>query len=118
MDFYNTATAVEGLQIATSNTVHAWIGTNASASSPKYKVTYVYEGEIPELKIECECRKPKPGMLIQAAKDYNIDLSQSWMIGDGENDVEAGVAAGCNAVQLGDKYKTLLEFVNDIIKEK
>lgn len=77
-----------------------------------------YEGEISELKFECECRKPKPGMLINAAKDFNIDLSQSWMIGDGENDVQAGVAAGCNAVQLGNTYKTLLEFVNDKIKEK
>ena len=54
-----------------------------------------YEGEIKELKIDCECRKPKPGMLLKAAKDYNIDLSQSWMIGDGENDIIAGNRAGC-----------------------
>ncbi len=59
-----------------------------------------YEGEIPELKIECDCRKPKPGMLLQAAKDYNIDLSQSWMIGDGENDVKAGKAAGCGTALI------------------
>lgn len=76
-----------------------------------------YEGEIPELKFECECRKPKPGMLIEAARDFNIDLSQSWMIGDGENDVQAGIAAGCKAVQLGEEYETLLDFVNDKIKE-
>ena len=57
-----------------------------------------YEGEVPELKIECDCRKPKPGMLLNAASDYNIDLSQSYMIGDGENDVKAGLAAGCKAV--------------------
>ncbi len=59
-----------------------------------------YEGEIPELKFECECRKPKPGMLLQAAKDFNIDLTQSWMIGDGENDVAAGCAAGCKTALL------------------
>ena len=53
-----------------------------------------FEGEVPELKIDCECRKPKPGLLIKAAEDYNIDLSQSWMIGDGENDVLAGRNAG------------------------
>ncbi|MBO5622871.1 MAG: D-glycero-beta-D-manno-heptose 1,7-bisphosphate 7-phosphatase [Butyrivibrio sp.] len=53
-----------------------------------------FEGEVPELKIDCECRKPKPGMLIKAAEEYNIDLSQSWMIGDGENDVLAGKKAG------------------------
>lgn len=57
-----------------------------------------YEGEIPELKFDCDCRKPKPGMLIKAAEDFNIALSQSWMIGDGENDVKAGMAAGCKTV--------------------
>ena len=54
-----------------------------------------YEGEIPALKIDCDCRKPKPGMLLKAAEDYNVDLSSSWMIGDGENDIRAGIAAGC-----------------------
>lgn len=57
-----------------------------------------YDGEVVELKIECSCRKPKPGMLLKAAKDFNIDLSKSWMIGDGENDVKAGIAAGCRTV--------------------
>lgn len=60
-----------------------------------------YEGEIPELKIECECRKPKPGMLLKAAEDFNIDLLQSWMIGDGENDVKAGKAARCKTALIG-----------------
>ena len=53
-----------------------------------------FEGEIPELKINCECRKPKPGMLLQAANDYNIDLSKSYMIGDSLIDIEAGNNAG------------------------
>ena len=60
-----------------------------------------YEGEIPELKIDCDCRKPKPGMLIRAAEDFNIDLSNSWMIGDGENDIKAGKAAGCKTALIG-----------------
>ena len=54
-----------------------------------------FEGERPEYKIDCDCRKPKPGMLFQAANDFNIDLSQSFMIGDSERDVEAGKNAGC-----------------------
>lgn len=62
-----------------------------------------YDGEIEELKIECKCRKPKPGMLLQAAKDYNIDLSLSWMIGDSENDIAAGIAAGCKTGLLGNE---------------
>ena len=49
-----------------------------------------FVGERPEYKIDCDCRKPKPGMLLQAAKDWNIDLSESYMIGDSERDVEAG----------------------------
>ncbi len=61
-----------------------------------------YEGEIPELKIDCDCRKPKPGMLLKAAKDFNIDLSNSWMIGDGENDVKAGIAAECKTALIGE----------------
>lgn len=62
-----------------------------------------YEGERLELKFDCECRKPKPGMLLKAAEDFNIDLSQSWMIGDDENDVKAGIAAGCKTVLIGAK---------------
>lgn len=59
-----------------------------------------YEGEVQELKIECECRKPKPGMLLEAAKDFNIDLSQSWMVGDNVNDIQAGKNAGCKTALL------------------
>lgn len=59
-----------------------------------------YEGEVKELKIDCNCRKPKPGMLLKAAEDLNIDLSQSYMVGDGENDIKAGRAAGCKTVLL------------------
>ena len=61
-----------------------------------------YEGEVPELKIDCDCRKPKPGMLLKAAQDFNIDLAASWMIGDGENDIKAGKAAGCKTALIGE----------------
>ena len=57
-----------------------------------------YEGEIPELKFDCDCRKPKPGMIICAAEDFNIDLSKSYMIGDSENDILCGKNAGCKTV--------------------
>lgn len=60
-----------------------------------------YKNEVPELKIECSCRKPKPGMLFRAAIDFNIDLSASWMIGDSQNDVTAGKAAGCKTILIG-----------------
>lgn len=62
-----------------------------------------FPGEIKDLKIVCDCRKPKPGMLLKAAEDFNIDLSQSWIIGDSENDILAGKSAGCKTVFLGNK---------------
>jgi D,D-heptose 1,7-bisphosphate phosphatase len=54
----------------------------------------------------CNCRKPKPGMLLQAALDLNIDLTQSWMIGDILNDVEAGNTAGCKTILIDNGNET------------
>jgi D-glycero-D-manno-heptose 1,7-bisphosphate phosphatase len=54
-----------------------------------------FPGEVPELKIDCTCRKPKPGLLLKAAEEYSIDLAKSWMVGDSLTDMQAGRAAGC-----------------------
>ena len=59
-----------------------------------------FPGELPEYKIECDCRKPKPGMILRAAKQFNIDLSQSYMVGDDIRDTQAGINAGCRPVLL------------------
>ena len=82
-----------------------------------------YEGERPELKFECDCRKPKPGMLLKAAQDFNIDLAQSWMIGDGENDIKAGRNAGCQTALIGNEsygqtvtVSSLKDFVEQYLK--
>jgi D-glycero-D-manno-heptose 1,7-bisphosphate phosphatase len=65
-----------------------------------------FEGERPEYKIDCDCRKPKPGMILQAAEKYNIGLAQSYMVGDDKRDVQAGINAGCKSVFLaGDEEK-------------
>lgn len=53
-----------------------------------------------ETQPSCHCRKPQPGMLLDAARDHDIDLGASWMIGDSQTDVEAGKKAGCNTVLL------------------
>ena len=66
-----------------------------------------YAGEVPELKIECSCRKPKPGMLLKAAEDFNIDLGKSWMVGDGENDILAGRNAGCRTALICGAEETM-----------
>ena len=73
---------------------------------------------MPELKFDCDCRKPKPGMLLKAAEDFHIDLSASYMVGDGDNDVQCGVNAGCIPVKIGEGpegcmcFDSLLDFVN------
>ncbi len=54
-----------------------------------------FEGERTAYKVDCNCRKPKPGLLLQAAFDWNIDLSISYMVGDSDRDLEAGKSAGC-----------------------
>lgn len=51
-------------------------------------------------KKDCDCRKPKPGMILDAAADLGIDLAGSWMVGDGINDVIAGRTAGCKTILL------------------
>ncbi len=83
-----------------------------------------FEGERLELKINCDCRKPKPGMILDAAKKYNIDLSQSFMVGDDSRDVLAGRAARCISVLIGEndrinsqecmKFYSLYEFCKSI----
>lgn len=90
-----------------------------------------YEGEVKELKIDCDCRKPKPGMLLKAAKDFNVDLASSWMVGDGKNDIKAGKAAKCQTAFIvgaetdskydcnfgqNETFESLLEFTEKVIE--
>ncbi|MDR0852170.1 MAG: HAD-IIIA family hydrolase [Clostridiales Family XIII bacterium] len=82
-----------------------------------------FAGERPEYKIACNCRKPKPGLLLEAAEQYNIDLSASWMVGDADTDIEAGLAAGCKVALISEvldekrediaTYSNLLGFASE-----
>ena len=91
-----------------------------------------FEGEIPELKFDCECRKPKTGMINEAADKYNIDLSKSYMVGDSTMDLELARNAGVKSVLVDTgfagndgkydrscdiKAKDLLDAVEKIIKD-
>lgn len=75
-----------------------------------------YPEERKEYKIKCDCRKPAPGMLLKAAKDWNILLSESYMIGDRESDVLAGKNAGCKeSIQIEtNRPGALLETVQNL----
>lgn len=82
-----------------------------------------FDGEIKELKFDCECRKPKPGMIFKAKHDFNIDLSKSWMIGDSKSDILCGNSASCHTAYIGNddidsdiKAKDLFDAVEKIFK--
>lgn len=64
------------------------------------------QGRVPAYSVDCDCRKPKPGMLLCAAKDLGITLPGSWMIGDILNDIEAGHRAGCRTILIDNGNET------------
>lgn len=81
-----------------------------------------YKGEVSELKFDCDCRKPKPGMLLKASVEFNIDLEASWIVGDRESDIKTGSAVCCHTALIGEgdlgqevTGDSLLNIVNKII---
>jgi D,D-heptose 1,7-bisphosphate phosphatase len=64
------------------------------------------EGVVPGYATACACRKPEPGMILQAARDHDIDLGRSWFVGDILDDVEAGRRAGCRAALIDNGHET------------
>jgi D-glycero-D-manno-heptose 1,7-bisphosphate phosphatase len=64
------------------------------------------EGIVEGYNHDCDCRKPKPGMILKAAQEHYVNLSESWMIGDILNDVEAGNRAGCKTVLINNGNET------------
>jgi D-glycero-D-manno-heptose 1,7-bisphosphate phosphatase len=61
----------------------------------------------------CDCRKPRPGMLLKSARDLDLDLKHSWMVGDRWSDVECGQAAGCRTILIGKGYNEISKVVPD-----
>lgn len=64
------------------------------------------EGNVASFSVDCNCRKPNPGLLIQAARELDVELTHSWMVGDILHDVEAGRAAGCRTILLTNGNET------------
>lgn len=86
--------------------IHNYLQENLKKDNTSFDAIY-YCPHKPEE--NCDCRKPKPGLLLCASKDHNIDLKSSFFIGDSITDMEAANAAGCNGVLL--ENKSLLETV-------
>ena len=80
--------------------MHKRLKENGIIISAEYFCPHYSEGAIEKYKINCNCRKPKTGMLEQAAKDFNLDLKKCWMIGDSISDILAGKNAGCRTIQV------------------
>ena len=86
---------------ATVDALHHWV--NARLAPHKATIdAFYYCPHLPDITGPCSCRKPQPGLLLQAARDMDIDLSSSWMVGDRVRDAQAGLAAGCRAIVIGD----------------
>lgn len=76
------------------------------------------QGVVPELAGVCACRKPAPGMLLDAAEELGLDLASSWMLGDTDSDIIAGHAAGCRTVLIehpGSAHKRVTEATPDVV---
>lgn len=89
--------------------IHLYLDSIFKKSGINFKKFYYCphhkEAKILKYKKECECRKPNPGMILKAAKEFDIDLSQSLMFGDKELDIKAGQAAGCKSFYIFDVLK-------------
>lgn len=64
------------------------------------------DGTVPGYNIDCACRKPEPGLILRAAQEHEINLPESWLIGDILNDIEAGDRAGCQTILLDNNNET------------
>ena len=64
------------------------------------------DATLPKYRVTCQCRKPNPGMLLNAARNYRIALNRSWMLGDILDDVEAGNRAGCRTILIDNGNET------------
>lgn len=80
--------------------MHKKLRENGTSIDAEYFCPHHPQGAIKKYSIDCNCRKPKIGMLEQAAKDFNLNLNQCWMIGDALSDVKAGKNAGCKTIQV------------------
>lgn len=92
------------LTIAQADAVDRRVRDLLAASGVKidstYRCPHLPGGRVAEFAGDCECRKPKPGLLIQAARERGLSLQDSWCIGDGVRDIQAGLAAGCRVIAV------------------
>jgi D,D-heptose 1,7-bisphosphate phosphatase len=82
--------------------LHWELGRQGAHLDAIYYCLHHPQAQVESLRLSCDCRKPKPGLLLRAARELSIDLAGSYMVGDSPADVAAGRAAGCRTILLSD----------------
>lgn len=94
--------------LAAVHRLHRYLSDQLSGFGTGVDAYYIcphhLQGKERDYAIACSCRKPLPGMIMQAAEDFTVDLAGSYMIGDKQSDVQAGLAAGCRPMLLAGGY--------------
>ena len=110
--------------VADMDRLHEHLRTELAARGVQidaiYHCPHHPQGKIPEYAIACDCRKPAPGMLLQAARELNLDLSASVLVGDKISDIEAGRAAGVRMavlVRSGHSFDGAAEALADAVAD-
>lgn len=98
---------------AVSHRIHELLGTGNATLDFEYYCFHHPNGIRKEYSIECECRKPKPGLILKAAKDHDISLARSFMLGDGLVDVKAGHDAGCATILVASDNDLLRRMLSE-----
>ena len=80
--------------------MHRRLNDSEIVIDAEYYCPHHINGVIEKYKIDCNCRKPKIGMFERAAKDFDLDLSRCWMVGDNPSDILAGKSAGCRTIHV------------------
>lgn len=91
---YFSPEAIDGVEAR----VRELLGRHAVPLAGFYCCPHHPQGTVPSLGIECQCRKPAPGLILRAAEEQRLDLHASWFVGDILDDVEAGNRAGCRTI--------------------
>lgn len=84
---------------ASMATMHEYLNNAVRRANGRIEKIYVCPHDYVD---DCNCRKPRPGMLLAAAREFDLDLNKSWMIGDSMIDAEAGRRAGCRTAYIGE----------------
>ena len=103
--------------VADMEKLHEFMAQQIAAAGGKiekfYYCPHLPEGKVAEYAVECDCRKPKPGLILRAFDEYNIDKNAAFLIGDKPRDVESAEAAGIKGCLF--EGGNLLNFVKEII---